>query len=360
MSQYLWGRKYRIQVVTGMEKDKDGKETGNEIALDVSNLHCVFEVHKKRDEGGSYAVVKIYNLNSQTEQKLITEGDRLIIEAGYKGLTKQDHLVDIDTGEPWVTQVDTRKTAMDADDGVQVTIGTEPARYGKIFDGKITWPSRSKESNVDYVLTLMAIDGDDPLNLNYISKTVGKGLNQRQILETVSKDSETKIPTNVISDNLSPQRLPRGKGFFGSPRDYIRDVCRGNAASYYIEDGQLNTYRLQDVPANEAMVVTPQTGLIGMPSQTQYGVDFKMLLNPAVKLQTMIKIQGSEVNETTVTPGEQQTPLDDEWIYQAIEVTHRGDTRGNDWYTEVVGISRYGTGSIPALMANEETNANGQ
>ena len=66
MSQYLWGRKYRIQVVTGMEKDKDGKLTGNEIALDVSNLHCVFEVHKKRDEGGSYAVVKIYNLNSQT------------------------------------------------------------------------------------------------------------------------------------------------------------------------------------------------------------------------------------------------------------------------------------------------------
>lgn len=176
MSQYLWGRKYRIQVVTGMEKDEDGKETGNEIALDVSNLHCVFEVHKKRDEGGSYAVVKIYNLNSQTEQKLITEGDRLIIEAGYKGLTKQDHLVDIDTGEPWVTQVDTRKTAMDTDDGVQVTIGTEPARYGKIFDGKITWPSRSKESNVDYVLTLMAIDGDDPLNLNYISKTVGKVL----------------------------------------------------------------------------------------------------------------------------------------------------------------------------------------
>lgn len=62
----LWLRKYKILVT-----DKNDEE-----ALNVSDLHCTFEVHKKRDRGGFYAIVRIYNLNSDTEDKLVMEGDR--------------------------------------------------------------------------------------------------------------------------------------------------------------------------------------------------------------------------------------------------------------------------------------------
>ena len=74
---------------------------------------------------------------------------------------------------------------------------------------------------------------------------------------------------------------------------------------------------------------------------------------------TRIQLKNSQVNETTVMPGQKQAPLDDEWIYQCIEVTHRGDTKGNDWYTEVVGISRYGKGSLPALLGDSGVNGMG-
>lgn len=356
MSQYLWDRKWRIQVVTGTAKDANGNATGEEIALDVSELECKFEVHKKRGQGGCYAICNIYNLTAESETKLINEGDRLIIEAGYNGITGQNELHDLN-GNIW-KGAPTMKNEEQTDEAT-ATVQTPPARYGKIFDGKITWSSRKKESNVDYVLTIMAIDGDDCLNLNYISKTVNRGLNQRQILNTVCTGAEIQTPTNTVTTGLSDQQLPRGKVFFGNPKNYIKDVCRGNAASYYIEDGQINVYKLTDIPPGEALTVSPSSGLIGMPTQTQYGLNFRMLLNPSVKLQTMIKLENTEVNEASAQPGQQQTPLDDEWIYQAIEVTHTGDTRGNDWYTDVVGISRYGTGALPALMANSQTNANG-
>ena len=52
-------------------------------------------------------------------------------------------------------------------------------------------------------------------------------------------------------------------------------------------------------------------------------------------------------------------PLDDEWIYQVIELTHTGDTMGNDWYTSCTAVSRYGKGVLPALMANNAQNPNG-
>lgn len=62
-------------------------------------------------------------------------------------------------------------------------------------------------------MTLTAIDGDAPLNLNHISKTVNRGLNMRKVVETVCNDSEVKTPINTVSDGLSPQTLPAEKSF---------------------------------------------------------------------------------------------------------------------------------------------------
>lgn len=329
----LWIRKYKI-LVAKANKDGEGKE---EEALNVSDLHCSFEVHKKKAKGGMYAICRIYNLNADTEDKLVMEGDQLIIEAGYQSST----------------------TETVTDDKRNETSVTSDLQYGKIFDGKIIWPSRSRETNTDYVLTLMAIDGDEPLNLNFIAKTVNRGLNSRKIIETVANASEVKTPVNKISEGLSTQNLPRGKVFFGKPYNYVQNVCRGNAASFYIEDGNLNVVRLQDVSKEEALVVTPKNGLIGTPQQIQMGVSFRMLLNPAIHLESMIQIKGVQVNEASATPDQQPMPLDDEWIYQVAELTHVGDTRGNEWYTEVSGISRYGKGSLPALLGNSGQNGMG-
>lgn len=331
MNGALWIRKWKILVA-----DKDDNE-----ALNVSDLHCTFEVHKSHEKNGMTATVNIYNLTADTEKKLIEEGDRLIIEAGYTTTVQED-----------VTEEDEEGNKETKTQDVEI-------QYGKIFDGQVVWPSRHKDSNVDYVLTLLAIDGDSPLNLNFIKKTVNRGMNQRQALDQVCYGSETQIKTEAITDGLSEQQLSRGKVFFGRPVDYIQDICRGNQASYYVEDGALHVTRLQDISKEEALVVTPSTGLIGMPQQTQDGVTYRVLLNPAIKLGTFVQLKNSEVNEAQVMPGQVQKPIDDEWIYQTKALTHRGDTRGNDWYTEVQGISRYGTGSIPAMLANMKTNGNG-
>lgn len=348
MNGKLWLRKWKILIA-----DKNDNE-----ALNVSELHCTFEVHKSRDKNGFYATCKIYNLTAATEKQLIDEGDRLIIEAGYSTTVQENANVDSSGNVLTDEQAGAAKTS-----GQTVTSQTVDVelQYGKIFDGQIIWSSRSKESNVDYVLTLTAIDGDSPLHLNFIKKTVNKGLNQRQALQTVCDSAEKKIPTNMgtITDGLSLQALPRGKVFFGDPTDYIADICRGNAADYYVEDGNLHVTRLQDISNDEALVVTPDTGLIGMPQQTQFGVAFKLLLNPAIHLGTLVKLKNSEVNEAQVSPGQQQAPLDDEWIYRVTALTHSGDTRGTTWYTSCQGISRYGKGTLPAMLANSKNNGMG-
>jgi len=339
MSGYLWLRKYRILVI-----DKN-----DEQALDVSNLHCTFEVHKRRSQGASYAIVKIYNLANDTEQLIIKDGDRVVIEAGYEGTLGADQKNDYLKGPGIMGE---KKTANQQE---TATAG----QYGVIFDGQVIYPTRSKETNADYVLTLSCIDGNQPLNFNYIQMSVNKGLNQRQIFDTVCNNGSVKVPQAKVTDWLSQQKLPRGKVFFGRAFDYVEDICRGNDATYYMDGGTVNLVKPSDIADEEAIQIDPFTGLIGVPQQTTNGLNFRVLLNPSIKLWTKVKIARSEIQEQQLTVGQKQLPLDDEWIYQAIEVTHRGDTRGNDWYTDVVGLSRHGAAALPGIYASGSTYVNG-
>ena len=338
MSNYLWLRKYRILVANKEEN-----------ALDVSNLHCTFEVHKRRAQGASFAILKIYNLANDTEKLIINDGDRVVIEAGYEGTMGADQYNNVLKTPGFMAEKKTK-------DQEEPVAG---GQYGVIFDGQVIYPTRSKETNADYVLTLSCIDGNQPLNFNYISKVMNKGMNQRQIFDTVCNDSSVKTPQDKVTDGLHTQILPRGKVFFGRAFDYIEDLCRGNNALYYIDGGKVNLVKPNDVAAEEALQIDPYTGLIGTPTQTTHGLNFRVLLNPSIKLFTKIKIAKSEIKEQVLTVGQKQLPLDDEWIYQAIEVTHRGDTRGNDWYTDVVGLSRYGAASLPGIYTDGSTYVNG-
>lgn len=319
MSSYLWQRKWRI-IVT---------DENDEKALDVSEMHCHFEVRKRRAQGGNTAVVRIYNLANDTEQQLIKEGDRVIIEAGYEGTL-----------------------------GAVQAKGETAQQYGKIFDGKIIYPARSKDSNTDFALTLSCIDGNDQQLLNYISMAVNKGMNQRQALEAACSNAKIPIQIDHLTDKLRQQVLPRGKIYFGRPVDYVEDICRGNAATWFFEQDRLNVYTLLDIADDEALEIDPATGSVGIPQQTVSGLNFRLLLNPSIKLMTKIKLARSEINEQALMPKQKQARLDDEWIYQATEVTHIGDTRGNEWYTDVVGISRYGDGSIPGILMNKSQTPN--
>ncbi|MDR7865787.1 MAG: hypothetical protein RIN56_03160 [Sporomusaceae bacterium] len=322
MDNFLYGRKYRVLVA-----DK------NNNALDVSNLRCTFRVEKVALQVANHAEVSIYNLSPDTEKVIIKEGMRVILEAGYQGYLK--------TQQQGAAQ--------------QVLA---PKQYGKIFDGEVIQAIRDREDVVDYKLTLVCLDGDSFLNNNIVKMTVNAGLNQRQIVDQIATKAVTPTEIGRISPDLKTQNLPRGKVFFGMPKDYLRDIARDNNANFWVEDGQVYIAKATDTPPGEALVLTPKTGLVGVPQQTFDGVTFKCLLNPAIKLMTMVQIDNSLIRMQKKRLGQIPVPLDDDGQYQAYKVIHYGDTRGNEWYTEVDGVSRYGA-AAPLMLANKIQSPNG-
>ena len=332
MSDFLYGRKCKILIANQ-----------NNDAWDVSQLRCIFKVEKSVFPNVNFAEVKIYNLNADTDLSIIKEGVRIVIEAGYDGFIQTDT---IQNGESIKVQ--------------------SPKQYGKIFEGELVQYLHDREDNIDYTLTLIAYDGDTLSNRSFIDFNVNKGMNHRQIINQIATQATSSADVGHISPDIGSKTLPRGKVFFGAPKGYLRDIARDNNANFWIDDGQIVIAKVTDIPPGQALVLSPTTGLIGVPHQTQEGIQYRCLLNPSITLRSMVKIDNSIVRLMKLQASQSalgtvfalQSPLDADGQYTTAKVVHTGDTRANEWYTDVVGISHNGIGVLPMLMSNPTQSPN--
>lgn len=294
----IYGRRYRIIV-----------SLSGQTALDVSDLRCTFKCVKTALMEPNYSEVVIYNLSAKTENTIIKEGSRIVIEAGYEG-----------------------------------------DQYGVIFDGNILQPIREKENGNTYKLTLIAIDGDTFYNGGFVVSSLTRGQTARTIIDNVTgKNSSVPVTTNHISENLSSSKLTRGKVIFGLSKDYLRQVAKSNNATFYLDNGKVNIIKATDFNKDEIISLSPESGLIGVPNQQNNGVSGKSLLNPRIKLNSFVHINNSLVRAQQASQTAQYS-LDNDGIYRVIKLTQVGDTRGNDWYTEFETISQ--AGNIPSILNN--------
>jgi hypothetical protein len=318
----LYGRRYRLIVtnqVTAKPSSTVLPDTAEdqvasarpEVSLDVSQLHCTFRVVKTQLMAPNLSIITIYNLSPKTENAIIQEGYRVVIEAGYVG-----------------------------------------SQYGGIFDGNVVQVLRSKENGTDYVLTLVSADSDAFLAYGTANFTLLRGQNHRDIIDHVV--STASVPTEIgrISPNLSDTQLTRGRVFFGSAADILKQVADSQDATFYMEDGRVNIVKPEDLPYDEVIELSPSTGLIGVPVQQDAGATIRMLLNPKVKLGSFVHVDNSLIRTVQQDPaaGQQPYSLDQDGLYRVIKITHLGDSRGPDWYTEVETITQ--SGKLPALMTS--------
>ena len=312
MANILWGRKYKIQVVD----EKTGK------GWDVSQLRCTFRIEAYDYQQSNISIISIYNLDSATETEILKNGNRVIVEAGYEG-------------------------TISTESGQQTKTYTQ---YGKIYDGSVVQMIRTKDNNLDYQFSIACLDSQTFLNQNFVAVSLAANSTPRQIVHAVNSQSNSPIEVGKISDDLKETKLPRGKVLFGMPRDYLRDIAYDNNTTFYTENNKLYLEKLTDIKADEAINLTAQTGLIGYPQQTNDGVEFKCLLHPGIKIRGYCKIDNSQVRLAHAQRGQRFSPLDLDGEYQVMRMVHSGDTRGDEWYTSVTGISRLGKGFIPFLM----------
>ncbi|MHB1865553.1 MAG: hypothetical protein ACYCPS_05365 [Candidatus Saccharimonadales bacterium] len=292
----LYGRRWRVTVQTALG-----------LVLDVSDLRVAFDVKYVVNQTPPFSVVTVYNLNPATEDIVLEYGDLVTVEAGY--------------------------------------IGTQ---YGLIFSGTLVEPVRGQQDATTYTLTMSCLQADRAANQAFAAFSLNRGQSARSTVTALATRASIPTPLGEISPSLSPTPLPRGQAFFGLTRDILREIAQGENLALHYTNGMLNLLGASDTGTQQIVDLTPTSGLISIPSQNGLGVQFSSLLNPALRIGTLIHIDNSLINAETFGIGQIPRALDAAGIYRIASVEHMGDTRGQQWQTNCVAYGQ--SGPLPSGM----------
>lgn len=328
MDSSLYGRKWEMKITC---TDGDTLTLGNDGFSGTESLKVTFDINYPRYEALYLATFEIWNPTVETERKIIMEGAEVEFSAGYS-----------------------------------------QGNYGLIFKGSVFQPLFTRERVVDYKLTLMCVDGHLLYKDNFASFTLRKEYHDMTLINELAARSKNPIPVNRISSEIDQTKKPRGVVVFSAPSNKLREITRSNGAQSFVVNNQLNIEKTknQEIEGQE-IVINPQTGLIGTPQQVDYGIEFKTLLNPNLVLAYPAKWVKLDLSEVTVqlqrsngpSPNNAPVPIiPAEGNFLVASVRHHGDTRGNDWYTDVVGYSLAGKMDLrlitPEMLQGKASNPN--
>lgn len=263
--------------------------------IDVSGLRVTFRVEKTSTSEPNTATVSIYNLAEFSRGRIKAKDQAVIVRAGYIDLVEQ------------------------------------------VCAGVIKRVEHRRDG-VDIVTELALKDGGQDLLEPEVRKSYAAGTSRLRILEDILSamphTSRGKVLASGVSGSIS------GKLSFSTTAKLALDrLARAWDFEWSIQDGALQVLDPEGTlePVELAVVLSPQTGLIGSPARTgqegrrksksksrkqRPGAKFQSLLMPSIRPGRYVLLRSDFVSGA----------------FKVQSVEHTGDTHGVDWTTEVEAI----------------------
>lgn len=304
------------------------EEEGSEFAIDLSAFRIKFQITQAVQCKPSTAVITVYNVSNETAGR---------IQA------------------PEVDDADSKKIR------VLLAAGYEE-HHAMIFDGDLVWKAVGRESQVDTYVRLIAISGGRVAEYGHMSASLPAGCGDDDICKRIREETSKHGVSTIKTPRLNPAKHVRGVTLYGQPHAELEKVAATNSFDFgYTANGEItffNTGLTYD--ADEPVtVLSPSTGLIGRPTITTQGIRCRMLINPAIDLGALVQLNNDEFvmadYDTNQASGEalvnnwytaSDTQFDPSGLYRVASREIHGDTRGEDWYMDLVCFSMRGAQTI--------------
>jgi len=272
--------------------------------IDLSQMEMEFQVQGVMLETPMTAMIRVYNLKPDTARRVTSEGAQVVLSAGYEG------------------------------------------NFNTIFNGQLIQARIGRENGTDTYLDITAAVGDYAYNHGFLNMTVSAGTDIIGRLGQVA--GAIGLPVGTIQAPPSGTALPRGQVFFGLARDHLRAMCASIGADWCINgNGELDVIASGSYKPGDIPVINASTGLIGVPEQTEIGVMVRCLLNPNLQQNMVVQLDNAQIqqygyssNLNAQASAAFVPPLSADGRYKILVVNHVGQTRGNDWYTDLICYSK--------------------
>jgi hypothetical protein len=169
----------------------------------------------------------------------------------------------------------------------------------------------------DRVLTIEATDGGRRFQEGHINQSFGRELTAEQVFGVIADAMNLPLGAVLVGDSV---RFG-GVSVVGPVRDALDDLTRSIGARWSIQDGALQVLS-EDEDTGEAVVVVSSTtgNLIGSPSPTDEGIEFKALLDGRIRPGRRVVLESEQY----------------QGVYRAIEVQHVFDSGWEDSFHTLV------------------------
>jgi hypothetical protein len=235
---------------------------------------------------------------------------------------------------------------------VTLSAGYQAGPYEIIFQGTVYQALYERIDVVDSKVTLMCYTGMAEVIANFIDLRGQANMTQAGLIAKMAAGSQNPFPIDPASQSalnaLSTSTYPRARAYFGDPHDFIDKVTTANyMQSWYGFDG-LGISVMSNPGSSSTITYTPSAGILGTPQQTMIngmadGVNFRVLLDPRLKVmipRMQVTIAGSQIKQLQLDPQQWPRPvLNPDGFYFVNALQFRGDSRGNTWETEIVGLN---------------------
>lgn len=282
---------------------------GKNFSYDLSDLRCTFHVKSQCTSPMTECTLEVYNLNNTTANRLLKSSFNVQLYAGYQN-----------------------------------------SRYGKIFDGDVVQSFRNYHDGVDDILQILALSGNRLLTNNWISTSLSSGQTQNQVLDSVAKDKNVTIKkSQEVQQKLNETKYPRGQVIFKEIADIIENTTNEiNSVCTVTTETVLELKSLAESVRGQLMPLDLNytNGLIGSPVYSEQGITITSLLDSRIKPLCLLKVNNQllersygNINQIGIVEQDRRL-IDPDGEYRVMSVTHSGDTYGDTWQTEAIGVGR--------------------
>lgn len=277
--QYLFGRQYSVSI----------GPPGNVSAFKYTALQIKFDINKLSAGTSGKSKIEIVNLSTQSRQSF-NKGYNVLLQAGYKGL--------IET----------------------------------LFLGQIV-NAISVKGNTETTTTMECGDAESAIVFATLDKTYPEGSTLVQIIQDLAKS----MGVNAGVARGIPEKV-FGTGFTatGSISSSLDKLLRNQNLEWSIQNGNININPINATIGLTAIVVSAETGMIGIPSNNAGFTQFTSLLNPKLIPGALVQL----ISENTALNG----------FYKIRRSHFEGDSHANKWQVECEVVPISGAATLPSAQ----------
>lgn len=311
-----------------------GDENGN--GLELSELRVRFLINRADVQSPANADIRIYNLSADTMARIEAEFTHVFLQGGYEG------------------------------------------NFGLLFNGKVRQFRKGRENPTDTFLDILAQDGDEGYNYAVVNTSLPAGWNQAEMHAEILKAFNPYGITEGFTPEFGGPALPRGRVMYGMAREYMRTLADGAGSSWHIANAQLNVVPTAGTLPGEAVALNSGSGMIGLPQQTINGVTVRSLINPRIRHGGVLQLNNASIQQQPFSiaynPGMannafsqdgtgndvvKSTSFDTDGNYKVYSITITGDTRGQEWYFDMVCVGIDATAPLAGPYINATASSTG-